>query len=117
MALQHGELHHRLKDVKKLWLYARSAASKHHALEDSLGKAMAKSKHWERKANEGMERATTAKKEKDEAKEEAQATRLAAVVASEAKAQADDELARVQDTLTVAEEARHRAEAACLEVE
>ena len=51
-------------------------------------------------------------KERDEAKEEAQAACLAVVMAGEAKARAEDELARVQDALVVAEEARHRAEAA-----
>ena len=70
MACQHGELHHRLEDAKKLRLYAQSVASKHHALE-GLGKARAKSKHWERKAKEGIERATTMEKERNEAKEEA----------------------------------------------
>ena len=82
MVRQDGELYHRLEDTEKLWLYALSVASKHHALEDGLGKA--KSKHWERKAKEGIERATTIEKERDEAKEEAQATRLTVVMACDA---------------------------------
>ena len=67
MARQHGELHHRLEDAKQLRLYARSAASKHHTLEDSLGKAKAKS-CWEWKAKEGIDRATAAENERDEDK-------------------------------------------------
>ena len=70
MARQHGELHHRLEDAKKLRLYARSAASKHDTLEDGLGKAKAKS-YWERKAKEGIKRATAVENERDEDKEEA----------------------------------------------
>ena len=75
MEPQHGELHHRLEDAEKLWLYAQSAAFKHHALDESLGKAEAKSKHWERKDKEGIERATTGENERDEAKEKAQVAR------------------------------------------
>ena len=68
MARHNGELHHKLEDAEKLQLYAWSAASKHHAIEDNLGKAKAKSKHWKQKAKEGIERATTVKNERDEAK-------------------------------------------------
>ena len=116
MACQHRELYHRLKDAEKLRLYARSFASKHHALEDSLGKAKAKSKHWERKAKVVIERAIATEKERDEAKEEAQVAWLVAVATSDVKAQAKDEMARVQDTLAVTEEARRKSEATCLEV-
>ena len=102
-----------------MWHYAQSGASKHHALEDSIDKTKARSKHWEQKAKEGIERITDAEKERDEAKEEAQIARLAAITASDAKAWAEDELARVQDALVVAEEDRCKAEAkvAFLEVE
>ena len=58
-------------------------------------------------------------KERDEAKEEAQLTRLAAMAAGDAKELVEDKLARVQDALAVAEKARRKAEAevARLEVE
>ena len=61
----------------------------------------------------------SAEKERDEAKGEAQHSRLVAVVAGDVKALAEDKLARVQDALVVAEEARRKAEAeaARLEVE
>ena len=71
MACQHRELHLRLDDAEKLQRYAQSATSKHHALEDALDKTKARSKHWERKVKEGVERITDAEKERDEAKEEA----------------------------------------------
>ena len=45
MARHHWELHLRLEDAKKLRLYAQFGASKHHALEDGLGKDKARSKH------------------------------------------------------------------------
>ena len=70
MAHQHKELHLWLDDAEKLRRYAQCAASKHHALEDALDKAKGRSKHWERKAKEGIERITGAEKERDEAKEE-----------------------------------------------
>ena len=47
-------------------------------------------------------------KERDEAKDEAQISRLASVAAGDAKARAEDEMARVQDALAVADEARLR---------
>ena len=71
MACQHRELYLRLDDVEKLQRYAQSATSKHQALEDGLGKAKARSKHWEREAKEGIERIAGEKKERDEAKVEA----------------------------------------------
>ena len=52
--------------------YAQFTASKNQALEDGLGKAKGRSKHWERKAKESKERITSVEKERDEAKEEAQ---------------------------------------------
>ena len=58
-------------------------------------------------------------KERDEAKEEAQLAQLATVTAGDAKVLVKDKLARVQDALAVAKEARRKveAEAARLKVE
>ena len=99
MARQHRELHHRLGDAKKLRLYAQSVVSKHQALDDALVKAKARSKHWEREAKADAGKTGTAKREKDEAKEEAQFAWLAAVAAGDAKALIEDKLAKVQDAL------------------
>ena len=117
MVSQHKELHLLLDDAEKLRRYAQSATSKHNALQEALGKA--RSKHWERKAKEDIERVTSAERERDEAKEEAQIAWLDAVTTGDAKARAEDHLARVQDALAVAEKARRKAEAevAGLEVE
>ena len=95
MACQHRELYLRLDDSEKLRQYAQYAASKHHALENTLDKAKATSKHWEQKAKEGIERIIGVKKERNEAKEETHIARLVAVAAGDAKAWAKDELARV----------------------
>ena len=64
MACQHRELHLRVEDVEKLRRYAQSAVSKHHALDDALDKAKAKSMSWEWKAKAGIERITGAEKER-----------------------------------------------------
>ena len=108
---QHRELYLRLDDAEQLPCYAQSAVSKHNALGEALRKARAKSRYWERKAKEGIEKAAATKKGRDEAKEEAHLARLTAVVAGDTKARAEDGLARVQDTLVVTEEAKHKAEA------
>ena len=95
MAHQHRELHLQLDDAEKLRRYAWYAASKHQALEDGLAKVKGRSKHWEQKAKEGIERIAGAEKTTDEAKVEAQVARLAAVTTGDAKARAKEELARV----------------------
>ena len=78
-----------------MWLYAGSATSKHRALEESLTKVKSWSKHWERKAKEGMKKIMSMEKERDEAKEEAQVARLVAVSTGDAKVKAKGDLTRV----------------------
>ena len=111
MTCQQRELHHRQEDAEKLRLYAQSAAFMHKALEDGLVKARSKAKYWERKAKECIERATGAKNERDEAKEEAQVAHLAAVAVGDVKARVESDLAKVQESLVATEEARRKAEA------
>ena len=107
----HKELYHRLEDLEKLRLYAQLIASKHQALEEGLGKERSKVENWERKAKEGTKRATRVEKERDEAKEEAKVTRLAAIIAGDAKARVEGDLVKVQEALAATEEARRRVEA------
>ena len=95
MAHQHRELYLRLDYAEKLQRYAQFATYKHQALEDGLGKAKGRSKHWERKAKEGTERIASAEEERDEAKAEAQVARQVSAAAGDAKAWAEDELDRV----------------------
>ena len=94
------------------------AVSKHHAFDDALVKAKARSKHWEREAKAGVEKVASVGKERNEAKEEAQQAQIAIVAAGDVKAWAEVELARVQGALAVAKEARRKVEveAAHLEV-
>ena len=63
MGCQYRELHLSLEDAKKLWLYAWSTVSKHHALDNALAKTKVRSKV-------GAEKTASIKKERDEAKEE-----------------------------------------------
>ena len=65
-------------------------------MDTSLSKAKSRSKHWEREAKAGAEKIAGAEKERDEAKEEAQVSRLASVAMGDAKARAKDDLARVK---------------------
>ena len=50
-------------------------------------------------AKEGLEKTTSAEKERDKAKEKAQVARLVAVTASDARAKLEGKLARVKDAL------------------
>ena len=71
------------------------AVTKHQALDASLAKAKSRSKHWEQEVKAGVQKIAGAEKKMDQAKEEAQVARLVAVVASDAKARAEDDMARV----------------------
>ena len=89
IACQHRELYLLLDDGEQLRCYTHSIVSKHNALDDALGKARAKSRHWEWKAKEGTERAVEVeneRNERDEAKKEAHHARLVTVAAGDAKA-------------------------------
>ena len=59
-------------------------------------------------AKVGAWKTTSAERERDEAKEEAQLSRLAVVRAGNSKALVEDKLTRVQDALVVTNEARRR---------
>ena len=69
----------------------------------SLAKVKSKAKHWEREAKAGVEKVERAEKERDEAKQEARVARLTAVAVGDAKARAEDDLNRVQNSLAAAE--------------
>ena len=86
MGRQHRELRRRLEGAERLRLYAKVAAFEPRTLEESLGKAQSRSRHWERKAKEGSKKTMGAEKERDEAKEEAQVARLATVAEGDARA-------------------------------
>ena len=69
--------------------------SKHQALDASLDKAKSRFKNWKWEAKVGAKKNLEAKKEMDEAKKEAQVSRLATVAVGDAKARAEDNPARV----------------------
>ena len=83
----------------------------------SLAKAKSRSKQWEHEAKAGAEKIAGVEKERDEAKKEAKVARLAAIAAGDAKARAEDDLARVQEALMVTDEARRKAEAETVRLE
>ena len=91
---QHKELHRRLEDAEKLRIYAKAAASKHHALKESIGKAQSRSRYWERKAKEGSKKTANTEKKRDKAKEEAQVARLAAVATGDRKVKIEGYITR-----------------------
>ena len=76
-----------------------------------MGKAKPNSQHWEWEAKASAEKITGVEKERDKAKEEAQVARLATIVAGDAKAKMEGDLAMVQDPLAVVEEAKRKVEA------
>ena len=111
MACHHREFQSRLDDAEKLRLYAQSVISKHQSLDASLDKVKSKSRHWEQKAKVGGERIAQMKKERDEAKQEAKVASLEASEAGNAKARAEEDLARVQEALVATEEGGRKAKA------
>ena len=119
MDCQHREFQSRLDDAEKLRLYAQSVISKHQPLGASLAKVKSRSKHWEMEAKADRDKIARMEKERDKAKYEAKVARLETSTASDAKARAEEDRARVQKALAAAEEGRRKAEAwtARLEVE
>ena len=84
--------------------------SDHNALSTSLAVAESRSQHWEKEAKEGVEKVAPTKVERDAARHEALTAHIDAEGAGSARAKVESELARVQNALAVAEEARRKAE-------
>ena len=91
-------------------LYAQSVVSGHGVLSASLDEAESRSRCWEKKAKEGVEKVAQAEAERDAARHEASMARMDADAAGSARAKVESELARVQNTLAVSEEARRKTE-------
>ena len=60
--------------------------------------------HWEKEAKEGTESVIQAKKERDEAKQEARVAQLLATSAGDAKAKVEADLTNALNSLAAAEE-------------
>ena len=101
MTYQHREFQSRLRDAKRLWLYAQSVISDHSALSASLAKAESRSQHWEKEAKEGVEKVAQPKAERDVARHKALSACMDADAAGSAKARVDFDLAKVQNALAV----------------
>ena len=106
MTYQHQEFQSRLRDAKRLRLYAQSAVSDQRALSASLAEAKSRSRHWEKEAKEGVEKVARAEAERDATRHEASMARMDADAAGSARAKVESELARVQNALALSEEAR-----------
>ena len=88
-------------------------------LNASLAEAESRSQRWEKEAKESVEKVARAEAERDAARHEALKARMDADVGGSANVKVESELARVQNALAVAEEARQKVkdEASRLAVE
>ena len=79
--------------------------SDHEALSASLAEVESSSRSWEKEAKEGVENVTRAEAKRDVARHKASMARMDTDAAGNARAKVESELDRVQNALTVAEEA------------
>ena len=88
-------------------------------MDASLAKVESEAKYWKQEAQADVEKIEQEKKKRDEAKQEAKVACLAAMTVGEAKARAEDDLAKMRDALAIVEEDRQglEAEVGCLTVE
>ena len=95
MTYQHQEFQTRLRDAKRLRLYAQSVVSDHRALSTSLDAAKSSSWRWENEAKGSVEKMARAKAERDAARHDASMARMDVDAMGSAKAKVEFELARV----------------------
>ena len=110
MTYQHREFQYRLRDTKRLQLYAQSTVSYHKVLSASLAEAESRSRRWEKEAKEGVKKVARAEAKRDASHHEASMARMDADAAGSARAKVESEFARVQNALAVSEEARRKTE-------
>ena len=110
MALQHHEFELRLRDAERLRLFVQTGMAEREMHSASLKKAELACHLLELEAREFVERAARAEAERDTTRHEAAMAKLATEGAFNTLAQIESELARVQNALALAEEARRRAE-------
>ena len=79
-------------------------------LSASLAEAESRSRRWETKAKEGVEKVARVEAERDAARHEAPMAHMDADVAGSARAKMESELARVQNVPADSEEARRKSE-------
>ena len=110
MTYQYQEFKIRLKDAKRLRLYAQSVISDHRALSASLAEAESSSRRWENEARGSVERTARAEDKKDVARYDALMAHMDADAVGNVRARVESELARVQNASAMTEEARRKAD-------
>ena len=110
MALQHHEFELRLRDAKRLRLFVQASMAEREMRGASLKKAELECRRLELEAKESADRAARAEVERDTALHEAAMARLVFEGDLNTRVQIEAELARVQNALALAEEARRGAE-------
>ena len=110
MAFQHREFQTRLRDTKRLRIYAQSAFPDQKALSASLMEAESNSRCWESEVREAVERAVHAESKRDVAHHEVAMARLEIEEAGSTRAQVESELAQVQRALAASEDAWRKVE-------
>ena len=111
MALQHHEIELWLRDAERLRLYVQSRMAEREMQSSSLKKAELACRRLELELTKSAERATRAEVERDEARHEATMAKLTTEAIVNTRAQIESELAWVCHALSVADNARQRAEA------
>ena len=98
-----------LRDAERLRLYAKLVVSDHRALSASLAEAESSSRRWENEVKGSIENMARAKADRAATHHDASMARMDADVAGNTRAKVEFELARVQNALVVAKEARWKA--------
>ena len=110
MALQHYEFEFWLRDAERLRLFVQAGMAEREMHSTSLKKAELACRRLELEARESAERAARAEAERDTTLHEAAMAKLTTEGDLNIGTQIESELARVQNALTLAEEARRKTE-------
>ena len=110
MTLQHHEFELWLRDAEQLRLFVQTDMAEGEMQNASLKKVELACRRLELEARESTERAARAEAERDTASHEAAMAKLTTEGALNTRTQIESELARVQNALALAEEARRKAE-------
>ena len=110
MALQHHEFEFRLRDAERLRLFVQAGMAEWEMQVASLKQAELTCRRLELEARESAKRVARAEAERDTARHEAAMAKLTTEGALNTREQIVSELARVQNALALAKEARRKAE-------
>ena len=99
-----------MRGAERLRFYAQLAVSDHKALSASLAEAEPSSQRGEKEVKEDVEKVARVEVERDAACQEALMACMDAAAMGNSRTQVESKLARVQNALTLFEEARRKAE-------